>query len=144
MTIKRATVSLLKEALSQSIITKEMLPDLIIKLEENYIMNIILVDNIPIGFIGLMNGYCNELMCVVNHNYRRMGYAFTGCIKTINDGFDELTLPFIEAKTIENSPSQKLATKLGFVSKNVIPNSGINEITWNLSRQNWSTNIIYK
>ncbi len=143
MELKRATPELLQASVMQQIIPSEMLPDLLNRLSEGIIMNVIIIDNIPVGLIGLMDLHGNELMAVIHQNHRRKGLVFEGCIKTINEGFTELSLPYLQAKAIVNSPGHKLATKLGYKDVSINQVDKYVEVNLKLSRDNWQKKSIY-
>lgn len=142
MELRRATPELLQALVAQRIIQIEMLPDLLNRLNEGIIMNVIIVENTPVGFIGLMDLYGNELMAVIHQNHRRNGHVYRGCIETINQGFTELSLPYLQAKAILNSPGHKLATKLGYVDVSQIKGDKFVEVNLKLLRNDWKTNTI--
>jgi hypothetical protein len=144
MELKRATPELLQASVMQQIIPSEILPDLLNRLSEGIIMNIIIIDNIPVGLIGLMDLHGNELMAVIHQNHRRKGLVFEGCIKTINEGFTELSLPYLQAKAIVNSPGHNLATKLGYKDVSINQVDKYVEVNLKLSRDNWQKKSIYK
>ena len=144
MELKRATPELLQASVMQQIIPSEMLPDLLNRLSEGIIMNVIIIDNIPVGLIGLMDLHGNELMAVIHQNHRRKGLVFEGCIKTINEGFTELSLPYLQAKAIVNSPGHNLATKLGYKDVSINQVDKYLEVNLKLSRDNWQKKSIFK
>lgn len=113
MEIKRATPELLETPIIGQIVPAEIRNDLMARLREGIIMNMIVVDELPVGFVALTGALVNNLMAVIHQDFRGNGYVFETCIQTIAEGFEELNLTEINATVIQNSPSHQLALKLG-------------------------------
>lgn len=113
MEIKRATPELLETPIICQIVPPEIRNDLMARLREGIIMNIIVVDELPVGFVALTGALVNNLMAVIHQDFRGKGYVFETCIQTITEGFEEFNLTEINASVIQNSPSHQLALKLG-------------------------------
>lgn len=141
--IKRATPELLRTEVMEQIIPPNLLNNLSKRLSEGIIMNLIICDTVPVGLVGLMDLQGNELKAIIHEDYRRNGYSFEACIKTINEGFNEHSLQKISAKTLENTLSHKLAEKLGFSNVAINQCGKLAFVDVCLSKNDWQSNAIY-
>jgi hypothetical protein len=114
MEVQKANRELLVSPIMGKIVPASILDLLIQRLSEGALMNVIICDSVPVGFVTLIDLATNELMTVIHQDYRRKGYVFKACIQTINESFHDLGLKHVTVKTLTNSPSFFLAKKLGF------------------------------
>src|ERR1700741_3086556 len=105
MRIEKATRQLLNTEIIRQIIPSQYMDLLLQRLSEGALMNLIVCDEVPVGFVTLIDVKTGELMTVMHQDYRRKGFVFQACIKTINESFEEFDLKEIMVKTQNKSAS---------------------------------------
>lgn len=128
MELKRATPALLRSPIIRQIIKDEIIEDLLKRLQEGIIMNIIVINNVPVGFVALTGADANNLMAVIHQDHRKNGYVFAACQTTIQQGFTELSLPVIRASVIKGQASHHLALKLGLKEVDAVSHPQFEEV----------------
>jgi RimJ/RimL family protein N-acetyltransferase len=128
MEIIRATPELIETPIIQQILPIENRTDLIDRIQEGIIMNMIVEDGVPVGFVGLTGEFGNNLMAVIHQDFRRRGYVYETCLQTITEGFEDSGINEINASVVQNSPSHQLAIKLGLIEQRIERTSQMTEV----------------
>ena len=163
--IEKDDLELLRKWRMQENVTKYMLTDPIISIEDeinwyNKIMNddtredyVIMADNIRIGYYGITNIDRNLKSCYIGFYIGDDNYRGKGLFKEIQAMaediiINELKLMSINIEVLENNPIIKTYYKIGFENSNLINRhivkNGESLVVINLNKQtNKQTNIIF-